>query len=122
MASYGSFLSACGFGYHGPKGYIRFAPKISPENFKAPFTAAEGWGSFSQQRSKDKLLASVAVQYGRLVLSTISLEPVHEPKRVMVKSGQKTIAAVINKKESEWQIQLKEPLNLLVGDKLTIII
>lgn len=122
MASYGSFLSACGFGYHGPKGYIRFAPKISPKNFKAPFTAAEGWGSFSQQRSKDKLLASVAVQYGRLVLSTISLEPVHEPKRVVVKSGQKTIEAVISKKESEWQIQLKEPLNLSVGDKLTIII
>jgi len=122
MASYGSFLSACGFGYHGPKGYIRFAPKISPENFKAPFTAAEGWGSFSQQRTKDKLTASVTVQYGRLALTTISLDPLHAPKRVVVKSGQKTIAAVINKKESEWRIQLKELLIVSVGDTLTITI
>jgi hypothetical protein len=44
MASYGTFITACGFEYHGPKGQISFAPKIHPENFKAPFTSAEGWG------------------------------------------------------------------------------
>ncbi len=49
MASYGTFLSACGFKYHGPKGYIRFAPQWSKENFKAAFTAAEGWGCYEQK-------------------------------------------------------------------------
>ncbi len=42
MASYGVFLSVCGFMYPGPKGEIGFAPKVNPHNFKAPFTTAEG--------------------------------------------------------------------------------
>ncbi|HKG08466.1 MAG TPA: GH116 family glycosyl hydrolase, partial [Pedobacter sp.] len=51
MASYGTFITACGFEYHGPKGHIAFAPKWNKENFKAPFTSAEGWGTYSQQKS-----------------------------------------------------------------------
>ena len=49
MASYGALIAISGFEYHGPKGHIGFAPRLTPENFKAPFTAAEGWGSYEQQ-------------------------------------------------------------------------
>ena len=31
MASYGVFLAACGYEYHGPKGVSRFAPRLTPE-------------------------------------------------------------------------------------------
>ena len=48
MASYGVYVSLCGFEYHGPKERIGFAPKISPEEFRAAFIAAEGWGTFQQ--------------------------------------------------------------------------
>ncbi len=43
MASYGTFVSACGFESHGSGGHIGFEPKLTPEDFKAPFTAAEGF-------------------------------------------------------------------------------
>ena len=49
MASYGVFLAACGYEYHGPKRHSAFAPRLSPENFRAAFTTAEGWGAFSQK-------------------------------------------------------------------------
>ena len=49
MASYGVYLAACGYEHHGPKGYLAFAPRLTPENFRAAFTAAEGWGTFSQK-------------------------------------------------------------------------
>ena len=47
---YGVFLAACSFEYHGPKGHLGFAPRLTPENFRAPFTTAEGWGTFDQSR------------------------------------------------------------------------
>ena len=31
MASYGVFLAACGFEYHGPRGHIGFAPRLVPK-------------------------------------------------------------------------------------------
>ncbi|VGO13156.1 hypothetical protein PDESU_01710 [Pontiella desulfatans] len=49
MSSYAVFLAACGFEYDGPAGVMGFGPVIQPENFRAPFTAAEGWGTFSQR-------------------------------------------------------------------------
>jgi non-lysosomal glucosylceramidase len=75
MASYGVFLAICGFDYHGPKGIIEFAPKMTRGNFRAPFTVAEGWGSFSQTRSNEKQTNLLKITYGRLKLNQINLEP-----------------------------------------------
>jgi hypothetical protein len=74
MASYGVFLAACGFEYHGPKGRLGFAPRIRPENFKAAFTAAESWGTFSQQAGPAGLNAQVAVKWGKLRLRSLSVD------------------------------------------------
>jgi hypothetical protein len=75
MAAYGVFLAACGFEYHGPKGYIAFAPKLTPDDFKAAFTAAEGWGSFRQKRNEDgsKCRAEISLKHGTLRLKTVGL-------------------------------------------------
>ena len=73
-ASYSLFLAASGFSYDGPAGVIGFAPKIAPEDFKSPFTAAEGWGSFEQKNGgQNGWSASIHVAYGRLVVSKIQL-------------------------------------------------
>jgi len=74
MASYGAFVAACGYEYHGPRGYLAFAPKISPENFKAGFTAAEGWGSFSQKITPDRQTQRVQIAHGTLRLNEFAFE------------------------------------------------
>jgi non-lysosomal glucosylceramidase len=74
MASYGVYLAACGFEYHGPKMHIGFAPKISPENFKCAFTSAESWGSYAQKIESGKLTAEISLRWGGLKLQTIALE------------------------------------------------
>ena len=102
MASYGTFISACGFEYHGPKGYIRFAPKLNPEKFKAPFTAAEGWGTFTQQKLKDKLTADIQVKYGKLRLKYISLDLAYLPDKLIVRIGEKIISAAVEKQDQKW--------------------
>lgn len=73
MASYGVFIAACGFKYHGPKGQIGFAPKVQPHNFKSAFTTAEGWGSYQQIIDEAGLTASLTLAYGQLKLNEVSL-------------------------------------------------
>lgn len=80
MASYGVFLAACGFEYHGPDGHIGFDPRLTPTEFKTPFTAAEGWGSYEQKldprRSKSQgpvFRAAISVKWGQVKLRTLSL-------------------------------------------------
>ncbi len=74
MASYGVFIAVCGFKYHGPKGLISFAPKISPENFKSAFTVAEGWGTYQQARIEKMQTAKILISYGKVRLKEWRLE------------------------------------------------
>ncbi len=92
MASYGTFITACGFEYHGPKGFIRFAPKWNKENFKAAFTVAEGWGSYSQKKSLNGQEHQFEMKYGSLKLSKLGLEKYNTQKasKVSVMLGTKT--------------------------------
>jgi hypothetical protein len=73
MASYGVYLAACGFEYHGPKRHLGFAPNLSPENFKCAFTSAEGWGTFWQKRATTSAEYGLQVRWGQLRLKTMSL-------------------------------------------------
>ena len=72
MASYGVFIAACGFEYHGPKGRIGLVPCLTPENFKAAFTAAQGWGSLSQSRDGKTQTNRIEVKWGGLRLKTLA--------------------------------------------------
>jgi len=72
MASHGVFIAACGYEHHGPKGHLGFAPKIKPEDFRAPFIAAEGWGTYAQKITGGNMEASVAMKHGRLKLTTLA--------------------------------------------------
>ena len=73
MASYGVFLAACGYRYHGPTGFLAFAPRLTPENFRAAFTTAEGWGTFSQKRQGGKQSIVIHLRWGSLRLRTFRL-------------------------------------------------
>lgn len=106
MASYGTFITACGFEYHGPHHYISFAPRLSADNFKAPFTAAEGWGSYSQQRSSAKFGAQFAIGYGHVDLQRIKLAPGFVPKKVSVTLDGKAVAATFKASGEKVEIVL----------------
>jgi len=73
MASYGIYIALCGYEYHGPQRHLGFAPRLSPERFRAAFTAAEGWGTFDQEIDASRLQATIRLRYGTLALDTIAL-------------------------------------------------
>ena len=97
MASHGVYLAVCGYEYHGPRGHLGFAPRVRPEDFRAAFSAAEGWGSFSQKYTANGLSATLEVRYGQLRLKTLALQlpPGKTAKSVSIKRGTSTIGASI---------------------------
>jgi hypothetical protein len=97
MAAYGEFLAACGYEYHAPKGRLGFAPRLGPEKFKAPFTVAEGSGSFSQNATSGQQLVEIEVKFGKLRLQTLSLGLVgnHKPTRSKLTHAGKLVSATL---------------------------
>ncbi|MEN6578871.1 MAG: GH116 family glycosyl hydrolase, partial [Phycisphaerales bacterium] len=72
MASWGVYTALAGFEYDGPKGHMGFAPRVTPESFRAAFTAAEGWGSFAQTRKENVQREQIELRWGRLNLKTLA--------------------------------------------------
>jgi len=91
MASYGIFLAACGFEVHGPTGHIGFAPRLTPENFQAAFTSAEGWGTYHQQIDGAQTRAELTVRWGTLRVKSISLATPSQPTSVRVTVNNKSV-------------------------------
>lgn len=121
MSIYSVFIALCGFYYHGPKGIIGFAPKLSPENFKAAFTAAEGWGSYAQSISNDNMHAELELGWGKLGLNSVRLEANgHHFKSVVVKVGETDISATLKRSVSNFEVIFAEPLRLNAGQRLMI--
>ena len=66
------------------EGHIGFAPKLSPENFKAAFTSAEGWGTYRQRVTEQKLTATIDLHFGTLRLKTMTFDSSRQPVSVRV--------------------------------------
>jgi uncharacterized protein (DUF608 family) len=122
MASYGAFITACGFEYHGPKGYMRFAPKWNAGNFKAPFTAAEGWGSYTQQQSGGAMECVLEPKYGQVQLSSFSVDAPkgRSIKTVAVSLGGQTISAKLKQNGSSVLVSLQNRVTVKAGEKLVL--
>ena len=117
MASYGVFLAACGYEYHGPKGHLGFAPRLTPEDFKAPFTAAEGWGSYRQKQASGNLEAALSLKYGSLRLKTASFALAHgtRAKAAGVKIGDTAIPASLSQNGDRVLVTFATPLVMHAG-------
>jgi uncharacterized protein (DUF608 family) len=124
MASYGIFLAACGFHYHGPKKRITFAPRLTPADFKAPFTAAEGWGTFTQKRLAGNLQAECAVKWGNLRVQTLALGLADgwQPVQVKVTAAGKAVPATLAIIAGLAEIKLSAPVTLKTGEKLAAVL
>lgn len=112
MASYGTFITACGFAYHGPSGFIAFAPRINAADFRAPFTSASGWGSYSQQGAKVSLNAQIAVGYGHLDLKHVQLVVPFGVKKVVVTLDGKVVPATFKQQDGKVDILFEERLRV----------
>lgn len=122
MASYGLFTAACGFAYHGPKGYMAFAPRLTPDDFKAAFTAAEGWGTFAQKHEGTSLRASLVVNCGRLRLRELALDLPDGAAgdQAAVTIDGKAVEATVQLGGRRAKVRLEAEVVLTEGQQLTV--
>lgn len=121
LASWGVLLGLAGFEYDGSRRHIGFAPRITPEQFRAVFTAAEGWGTYQQRRENDRQLHCLDVKWGQLKVSTLAFELPAEKtaKEVTLKVGEKTVAAAVSQQDRRVLLNLNDQLVVPAGEKLT---
>ena len=122
MASYGVFLAACGYEYHGPQGYLAFAPRVSPGNFAAPFTTAQGWGSFRQTKDGKRQIETIDLKWGQLRLRKLAfgvLEGIRVSS-VKVTAGSSPVSCSWELKEGKVRISLADETLLMAGDKMEV--
>jgi len=122
MSSHGTFLAACGYEHHGPKGHLGFAPRLSPERFKAPFTAAEGWGQFEQVRTASGQVETLRIRYGRLRLRTLAFAVAEgsEPREARVRLNGAPVAASMSATGSRVLVALGEMVTIPEGATLEV--
>jgi uncharacterized protein (DUF608 family) len=122
MSSWGCLIAACGFTYDGPSGRIGFAPRIGADDFKAFFSAAEGWGAFSQRRDRQVQTEIVEVRWGRLRLQSLEFEL---PGRARLKHagltlGGRTLACRVEQDGRRVGLKLERDIAIEAAESLKV--
>jgi hypothetical protein len=121
MASYGVYQAACGFNCHGPQGHVEFAPRLTPENFRAAFTTAEGWGSFDQTIEAGQQTCRIEWKFGTLRLQSIGLaaKQIDLPHVVASIDGRPE-SVMVEMEDGRVSMQFAREITLQAGQALEI--
>jgi non-lysosomal glucosylceramidase len=122
MASWGVLVALAGFECHGPKAHLGFAPRITPEDFRCAYTAAEGWGSYAQKRTGTSQTHTVEVRRGSVPVRTLALAV---PKGATLRDARATVggsvvAATPTQDEQRVTLTLAQAVTLEAGSALTV--
>jgi len=122
MASYSAFTAICGYQYDGPEGKLCFSPRLQPDNFRAAFTTAEGWGSFSQKVTDGVQSAVIEVRYGQLAIKELSLEKFAgaSVNQAEVQLGGQSLESTLETSKKASVIKFSEEVTIESGSQLKV--
>ena len=91
MSSWSLLLAAQGFSYDGPAGRIGFLPRLTPNDHRSLFTAAEGWGRFATRVVDGRRDSTITVDWGSLTVREVTLPA---GQTAAVKHGEQAVRTV----------------------------
>jgi len=118
-----SILLACqGFVHDGPAGVIGFRPVWQPSDHASFFSAAEGWGLYSQRRKGLGQRHRIEVAMGGLSVQALELETPGgaAPKRVAVTLDGKETPSSFSSIEGRLSIRLGGKITIAAGTVLAV--
>ena len=123
MSSYSLLHAAAGFVYDAGAARLAMAPRLMPDNFKAFFTAAQGWGSVSQRRDGRTQRNGIELRYGTLELEELVIDTSHaksKPARITVDAARQKTRAKATAADGRCTIAFARPIRLTEGDQLGV--
>ena len=123
MSSWSVLLAAQGYSYIGPRGKLGFDPRVTPEKHRSFFTAAEGWGSFVQEREGKSQRNQISLAWGRLRLTELSLGIPREVvnTKASVQLGQALVEGNSTAINGKVILKFQPALELSAGQTLRVI-
>jgi len=120
MSSWSLLLACQGFIYDGPAGIIGFQPRYRPEDHRSFFSAAEGYGLFSQQHTEKTQSDRIEIRSGTLKIRALvfALPPDAEKPRITLHDGRRELSFEVDRRDGLIQLRLDAPLVLSVGHAL----
>lgn len=121
MSSWSLLLASQGFEYDGPAGIIGFNPVWQPEDHASFFTAAEGWGVFTQQRREGGQVNVIDLRYGTLQLkeTRLALSDGFTAGGVVATLGDTAVPCTFSQEGTRVFVRFDAPLSLKEGQKLS---
>jgi len=122
MSVWSLLLAAQGFIYDGPAAKIGFTPQWRPDDHVSMFTAAEGYGLFTQKRGDNIQTDVLEMRGGKLKLALLILETPEgkTPAKIHLEVGREQIPATAEPlpEQNRLLIRLHEPLTIEKGQTL----
>jgi len=122
MASWALLEAASGYRYDAGRAEIGFAPVIRPEDFRAPFVARDGWGTFAQRVSGDTQVETIALAYGTLAVEVLRFRPPGTVQSVTVTVDGQPVPVTSSQDSGEVILVLEECLILRAGQTLAVML
>ncbi len=124
MASWSVLTGLSGFEYHGPKRQLGFAPRMNADDFRAVFTAAEGWGTLTQTRAGSKQKNRIEVAWGTLPVKSLAFELPEGAtlKDTSVNLGGNAIAASAKQKGQRVVVTLADETVIVEGQAIEVVL
>ncbi len=122
LASWGVLLGLAGFEYHGPQRHLGFSPRITPDDFRTVFTAADGWGTYAQNRKDSQQHHTLDVKWGQVAIRSLAFElpEGRSVKSVMLRSDGGNVTVTISQQDQRVLIKLANEVVIPTGKKLTV--
>ncbi|MBI5879321.1 MAG: hypothetical protein HZB53_16865 [Chloroflexi bacterium] len=93
MSSWSLLEAASGYAYDAGAAMMAFDPRLTPADFRAPFFARDGWGTFAQRIANGAQTCTLTIACGRLELASLRLRAHGTPSSVAATVDGQPVAA-----------------------------
>lgn len=120
MANYNAVLALSGFRTDASVGRLEFAPKLGREDFKTFFAAGEGWGNYTQKAGDSGDQAAIAVAWGKVNVSLLSLVPTRAVAKATVKVGGTVVPCRMEQQDGRVTLRFSKEQTIPAGAQMEI--